>query len=93
MSPSQIIEFLYEILEGIEISLDEDSHLVGSSTAIDSMSLVQLCIKLEEVAIAEGFTFDWTSEKAMSNLNSIFRSPKSISEEFNTQQQSSRGEA
>jgi len=49
------------------------------------MSLVQLCLKLEESAIDNGFVFDWTSEKAMSSMNSVFRTPRSISDEFNSQ--------
>jgi protoporphyrinogen oxidase len=33
----------------------------------------------------DGFTFDWTSEKAMSSLNSIFKSPESLAAEYNRQ--------
>ena len=64
--------------------INEDSILVGGN--IDSMALVQLCIALEEKAIDLGFEFDWTSEKAMSSMNSIFRSPKSLLKEFKRQQ-------
>ncbi len=64
--------------------INEDSRLVGGN--IDSMGLVQLCIALEEKAIDLGFEFDWTSEKAMSSMNSVFRSPKSLLKEFKRQQ-------
>ena len=40
------------------------------------MGLVQLCIALEK-AIDLGFEFDWI-EKAMSSMNSVFRSPKAL---------------
>ena len=66
--------------------INEDSPLVGGNSNIDSMGLVQLCIALEEKAIDLGFEFDWTSEKAMSSMNSVFRSPKSLLKEFKRQQ-------
>ena len=53
------------------------------------MVLVQLCIAIEDIANKEGFNFDWTSEKAMSKLNSIFKSPKTLSKEFNRQKETS----
>ena len=64
--------------------INEDSILVGGN--IDSMALVQLCIALEEKAIDLGFEFDWTSEKAMSSMNSVFRTPKTLLKEFKRQQ-------
>jgi len=85
MHPLQVIEFLKEILEEQPSELTEESTLIGGNTSIDSMSLVQLCLKLEESAIDNGFVFDWTSEKAMSSMNSVFRTPRSISDEFNSQ--------
>ena len=49
------------------------------------MGLVQLCLALEEKGSDLGFDFDWTSEKAISSMNSIFKSPRSLSNEFNRQ--------
>ena len=54
------------------------------------MGLVQLCLVLEERSIEEGFSFDWTSEKALSSLNSIFKSPETLSLEYNRQLNSSK---
>ena len=51
------------------------------------MNLVQICIELEEKANDEGFQFDWTSEKAMSILNSIFKTPETLTKEYNRQKQ------
>jgi hypothetical protein len=90
MTPSQVIEYLREILEEQDAELAEDTLLLGGSSSVDSMSLVQLCLMLEEAALAQGFSFDWTSEKAMSSMNSVFRTPRSISNEFNTQFTSSQ---
>ena len=44
------------------------------------MNLVQICLALEEQAEAEGFDFDWRSEKAMSSINSIFKTPQTLAE-------------
>jgi len=85
MTPSQVIKYLKEILDEQDAEFAEDTLLVGSSSSIDSMSLVQLCLRLEEAALTQGFSFDWASEKAMSSMNSVFRTPRSISNEFNTQ--------
>ena len=67
------------------IEIDEDSPLVGGDSAVDSMGLVQLCLALEDMALDKGFNFDWTSEKAMSAMKSIYKSPKTLADEFNRQ--------
>ena len=91
MESEDIINILKNVCETSEvlIELNEDSVLVGGNSNIDSMGLVQLCIALEEKAFDLGFEFDWTSEKAMSSMNSVFRSPKSLSQEFNRQKANS----
>ena len=50
------------ILEEILIK----TPLFGNESILDSMSLVQLCLALEDKAGEMGFEFDWNSEKAMS---------------------------
>ena len=89
MKASEVINILNDIIDDKNFNIDEESPLVGSSTHVDSMTLVQLCIKLEEESLKLNFNFDWTSEKAMSSMNSIFKNCKSIAEEFNSQYQSS----
>ena len=86
MNSEDIINLIRNTCEdnGSLSEINEDSILVGGN--IDSMGLVQLCIALEEKAIDLGFEFDWTSEKAMSSMNSVFRSPKSLLKEFKRQQ-------
>ena len=44
-----------------------------------------MCLSLEDFAIELGFEFDWTSEKAMSATNSIFKDAGSLSKEFISQ--------
>ena len=65
--------------------MHEDSIILDADNNLDSMAIVQLCIALEDKSNSFGFNFDWTSEKAMSSMNSIFKTPKSISDEFNKQ--------
>ena len=80
-----------ELIEHIKATLEEDldihshSPLVGSDSSIDSMGLVQICLALEERSQSEGFNFDWTSEKAMSYMNSVFKTPETLAAEYNRQ--------
>jgi acyl carrier protein len=80
----QLITIIKSITEDL-IDIAPDSPLVGSGSLIDSMGLVQICIALEEKSQEDGFSFDWTSEKAMSSLSSIFKSPESLAAEYNRQ--------
>ena len=59
--------------------------LVGNNSKIDSMKLVELCLSLEDRATELDFEFDWASENAMSKSKSIFRTVKSLAEEFQRQ--------
>ena len=67
------------------IKMNPDSLILNADNNLDSMAIVQLCIALEEKSNSFGFDFDWTSEKAMSSMNSIFKNPNSIADEFNKQ--------
>ncbi len=89
MEAKDVIKILTDIVDDPDFSINEESPLVGSSTHIDSMTLVQLCIKLEGESLTLNFNFDWTSEKAMSAMNSVFRDCRSIANEFNAQYQAS----
>ena len=84
ITSEQVIKLIKEVLEE-DIEIKEETQLVGGKSSVDSMSLVQICLALEEKSIEEGFSFDWTSEKTLSSLNSIFRSPKTLALEYNRQ--------
>jgi acyl carrier protein len=84
ITTQQLIGIIKQIAED-DIDLASDSSLVGGGSAIDSMGLVQICLALEERSQSDGFSFDWTSEKAMSSLNSIFKNPETLAEEYNRQ--------
>ena len=88
ISASEIIEIIKNLVDMNGKNIDEfneSSSLVGGNSSLDSMEIVQLCIQLEEKSQEMGFLFDWTSEKAMSNSNSIFKNVNSLASEFNRQ--------
>lgn len=84
-----IIEEIKMLLEDGGIELTSDTPLIGGDTALDSMQLVSLCLRLEEIAEEQGFEFDWTSETAMSKSRSMFRSIRRLSDEFKLQKSQS----
>ena len=62
--------------------INKTTPLIGDEGTIDSVDLVDMCLSLEDFAVELGFEFDWTSEKAMSATNSIFKDAGSLSKEF-----------
>tara|TARA_B100000575_G_C23053990_1_gene606735 strand:+ start:137 stop:412 length:276 start_codon:yes stop_codon:yes gene_type:complete len=79
-----VISVISDILES-KVSVTENMYLIGSNSLLDSMKLVEVCIKLEDLAEEHGFEFDWTSDSAMSKSRSMFRSVKALAEEFSNQ--------
>ena len=84
-----IIEEIKILLEDDDVELTPDTPLIGGGTALDSMHLVSLCLRLAEISEEQGFEFDWTSETAMSQSRSLFRTIKSLSDEFKRQKSQS----
>lgn len=68
------------------IHVTVDTALIGDSRVLDSMGLVELCLRLEDRASELGFEFDWTSEAAMSRSRGMFRSIGTLQDEFSRQQ-------
>jgi len=79
-----IINAIYETLEDKSSSIDADTILIGAESPLDSMSLISLCLRLEEKSEELGFEFDWSGE-TMSKSKSMFRSVKDLSIEFERQ--------
>ena len=69
----------------VDIEISADMPLIGGTSLLDSMQLVEICLALEDVAEENGFEFDWTSETAMSKSRSMFRSVVALAEEFASQ--------
>ncbi|MFN5195434.1 MAG: acyl carrier protein [Cyanobacteriota bacterium] len=85
ITTEQLIVLIESLTGPLEPPLQPDTPLVGSGSAVSSMTLVQICLQLEDEAGARGGTFDWTSERAMSQLAGIFRSVAALAAEFNRQ--------
>lgn len=79
-----VISEIVAITKG-RYSVDEFTELVGSNRILDSLDLVELCLRLEDYAQANGFEFDWTSENAMSRNRSMFRTVGALVDELESQ--------
>ena len=79
-----IISEIKEILDEPDLELTKDTPLVGDDSPLDSMNIVNLCLRLEEISEEFDFTFDWTGE-TMSKSKSMFRSIKNLADEFENQ--------
>jgi acyl carrier protein len=80
-----VIRELLPLLKVSSENIDENTVLIGSEGVIDSLGLVELCLRIEDAALVEGFEFDWTSDKAMSRNTSIFRTVGTLAEELKRQ--------
>jgi hypothetical protein len=69
--------------------ISAETELIGDGRVLDSLGLVELCLRLEDKAGELGFEFDWTSEVAMSQSKGMFRSIGSLQEEFIRQHEAS----
>ena len=83
----QIIKEVTEIIEDKSLKISNDTPLIGDDSPLDSMSIVSLCIRLEEIADEMGFEFDWSGE-TMSKSKSMFLNITKLSEEFLRQKDS-----
>lgn len=85
MNKEKAIEIVKSVitnsLEG-EFDVTEQTQLIGGDAVLDSMSLVEVCLALEDLADEHGFEFDWTSDSTMSKSRSMFRTVTTLAEEF-----------
>lgn len=79
-----------ELLEDNSLSITDDTPLIGGESLLDSMRLVELCLALEDKSVELAFTFDWTSDTAMSKSRSMFRTAGSLANEFINQMESQK---
>ena len=86
----QIINKVSSKIKSSKDQVTEATALIGEGSEMDSMKLVELCLDLEDMATKLNFEFDWTSDKAMSKSFSIFRTAKSLTEEFIKQKNKSK---
>ena len=82
-----IIEEIYELIENKNLKINSETPLIGDDSPLDSMNIVSLCVRLEEIAEEMNFEFDWSGE-TMSKSKSMFISVSKLSEEFLRQKNS-----
>jgi len=84
-----MFEKILQIIDSLRLDksvpLTQDTRLIGSDRILDSLLLVELCLKLEDLGSELNFNFDWTSTEAMSRSGSMFRDIKSLVAEFEQQ--------
>lgn len=61
-------------------TINDNFQLFGKDSIIDSMGLVNIIIDIESNFLDKGYEISLTSEKAMSQKNSPFRTIESLSE-------------
>ena len=79
---TQILAIIAKVAQMPLDAIVPETQLIGDSSILDSMKLVELCLELEDLAADLGFDFDWTSENAMSKSRGMFRNAASLIEEF-----------
>ena len=86
----EVFNVIKALLEDKSQIVNDDTPLIGGSSFLDSMKLVELCLELEDKAIDLGFEFDWTSDTAMSRSRSMFRTAGSLAAEFINQMETKK---
>jgi acyl carrier protein len=84
----EVFAQIVQLLEDKALTVTDDMPLIGGESVLDSMTLVELCLTLEDKAADMGFEFDWTSEAAMSRSRSMFRTAGALAAEFIHQMES-----
>jgi len=82
---TEVFLLISKLLDDKSIIVTDEMPLIGSESLLDSMKLVELCLALEDKAAELGFQFDWTSDVAMSRSRSMFRTARSLADEFVSQ--------
>ncbi len=83
----KIFDSIQSLVEDASFGVTDNTQIIGSEGVLDSMRLVELCLKLEDLGEEIGFDFDWASNATLSRSRSMFRTAKTLSDEFLTQMQ------
>lgn len=81
----QIFALIATLTDVSHSGVKDDTPLIGGLSALNSIKLVELCIKLEDLSPSFSFRFDWTSDVAMSRSRSMFRTAGALAAEFVSQ--------
>lgn len=81
----RVLLIINQIVENPEITVTMETPLLGDDGVLNSMSIVELCLNLEDLAIDLGSEFDWTSDSALSRSRSVFRTVGTLTADFERQ--------
>jgi hypothetical protein len=82
-----IKQHIRDLVEDQNLDLSDETPLIGAYSPLDSMNIVNLCLRLEDIAETNGFTFDWSGE-TMSKSKSMFKNISNLADELSRQQKS-----
>lgn len=82
---TQVVNYLLEEVSAITgepaAGLSEETRLIGQGSKLNSLRLVELLLALEEFSEDTlHVSFDWTSDSAMSEARSIYRTIGSLAD-------------
>ena len=77
-----VFQIISNGIDDKDFKVTDSTPLIGDSSVLDSMKLVELCLALEDFAEEKGFEFDWISSQAMSRSRSMFKTAGSLASEF-----------
>lgn len=87
---AQVYTAIRDITDELGIAVGAESPLAGEGGMLDSRTMVQLCLALEDIAQDAGFDFGW-STAAFNQPNSMFRTPGALAAGFVRQAQLALG--
>jgi acyl carrier protein len=75
-----VIDAVKEILDDETVAVSNETVLLGNDAVVDSMGLVNLIVDIEGALADNDIEVTLTSEKAMSQRNSPFRTVESLTD-------------
>ena len=78
---NEVTKIVKDILETSDIQITKDTVLLGEESHVKSRELVEILLELEDLMDEEfSIEFDWSSNSAMSEANSNYRTIESLSD-------------
>lgn len=78
---NEVTKIVKDILETSDIQITKDTVLLGEESPVKSRELVEILLELEDLMDEEfSIEFDWSSNSAMSEANSNYRTIESLSD-------------
>ena len=85
---SEIYNAIKESLVDKSVVVTDQTPLFGDESPLDSMGFADLCLQLQELAVKNGFTFNWSGDDASSDFHNLFKNVESLILSFESQMKS-----